>query len=104
MLVGGIRAAGLGWTFTAGGAVAFAELDWTPAGMVQAEDRLHRIGQKSSVHVQHLVLDGSIDCHMSRILMAKAEMIDAIIDGKAPPGMEESVVNEILRGGNSAYK
>lgn len=97
LFVGGLRAAGLGITLTAASAVAFAELDWTPAAMVQAEDRMHRIGQRQSVHVQHLVLDESIDCHMSRILIAKAEMIDAIVDGKSPPDASESVLDEVLK-------
>lgn len=98
LFIGSIRAAGLGITLTAASCVCFAELDWTPSGMVQAEDRLHRIGQKDVVLVQHLVVDGSIDQKMADLLVKKAEMIDAILDGKVPADAGESVLDGVLRG------
>lgn len=97
VFVGSIRAAGLGLTLTAASVVLFAELDWTPAAMVQAEDRLHRIGQKDSVLVHHLVIDGSIDQKMAQILIDKAAMIDAILDGKVPETMNKSILDEVLK-------
>ena len=98
VFVGSIRAAGLGITLTAASVVLFAELDWTPSAMVQAEDRLHRIGQRDSVFVQHLVVDGSIDQRMATILIAKAATIDAILDGKMPAEAQESVLDSVLKG------
>lgn len=41
--------------------VVFAELYWTPAQLLQAEDRCHRIGQATVVKVQYLVAKGSLD-------------------------------------------
>lgn len=96
LFIGSIRAAGLGITLTAANVVCFAELDWTPAAMVQAEDRLHRIGQEDKVLVQHLVIDGSIDQRMSEILISKAEMIDRILDGKVPEEFNRSVLEGVL--------
>lgn len=41
--------------------VVFGELYWTPAQLLQAEDRCHRIGQSTVVKVQYLVAKGSLD-------------------------------------------
>lgn len=82
LFIGNIAAAGIGITLTAASQVVFAELDWTPGRMSQAEDRCHRIGQKDSVNVQHLVLEGSIDAYMAQTLVMKQEIIDQALDGE----------------------
>jgi SWI/SNF-related matrix-associated actin-dependent regulator 1 of chromatin subfamily A len=80
VFVGGIQAAGVGITLTASSTVVFAELDWVPANLSQAEDRCHRIGQHSSVLVQHLVLEGSLDATMAKRLVSKQTNIDNALD------------------------
>ena len=80
VFIGSITAAGVGLTLTAASHVVFAELDWVPANITQAEDRLHRIGQTQAVLVQHLVLDGSLDATMARRLVDKQEIIDRALD------------------------
>ena len=79
LFLGSIGAAGVGITLHAASHVVFAEMDWVPGVMTQAEDRCHRIGQKNSVLVQHLVLDGSIDARMCKMLIKKQEVINAAI-------------------------
>jgi len=66
LFVGSIQAAGLGLTLTAADLAVFAELDWVPANMLQAEDRLHRIGQERPVHIQLLVVNESLDARIVR--------------------------------------
>src|SRR3990167_241721 len=80
IFVGSIGAAGVGITLTASSTVVFAELDWVPGNVTQAEDRCHRIGQSESVLVQHLVLDGSLDARMAKALVEKQEIADMALD------------------------
>ncbi len=80
VFIGSITAAGVGLTLTAASNVVFAELDWVPANVSQAEDRCHRIGQTESVHVQHLVLDGSLDAKMANVIVAKQAVADSALD------------------------
>ena len=80
LFIGNIEAAGVGITLTAASAVVFAELDWRPSAMTQAEDRAHRIGQKDNVEVFHVVLDGSIDASVARMLIEKQGAIDKALD------------------------
>lgn len=98
LFIGNIRAAGIAITLTAASRVVFAELDWVPGNMTQAEDRCHRIGQKDSVHVQHLVLEGSIDAYMAKVLVRKQDVIDQALDGKGEKEITntEAVLNEIF--------
>jgi SWI/SNF-related matrix-associated actin-dependent regulator 1 of chromatin subfamily A len=80
IFIGSITAAGVGLTLTAASTVVFAELDWTPANVSQAEDRAHRIGQTQSVLVQHLVLDGSLDARMAQVIVDKQNVADQALD------------------------
>jgi len=80
VFIGGIQAAGVGITLTAASHVVFAELDWVPGNVTQAEDRCHRIGQHEMVIVEHLVLEGSLDARMAAILVQKQEVLAAALD------------------------
>jgi SWI/SNF-related matrix-associated actin-dependent regulator 1 of chromatin subfamily A len=79
LFVGGISCAGIGITLTASSHCIFAELSWVPASLTQAEDRCHRLTQRSSVLVQHLVLSGSLDAVMARTLLSKQRMLDLVL-------------------------
>lgn len=80
LFIGSIKAAGVGHTLTAASTVIFVELDWVPGMISQAEDRCHRKGQLDSVYVQHLVVDGTLDCRLAQILVRKQEIIDRALD------------------------
>lgn len=56
------------------------ESDWTPKTVVQAIGRVHRHGQRSSVNVKFLALEGSIDLALARTLARKTSEINEIMD------------------------
>jgi SWI/SNF-related matrix-associated actin-dependent regulator 1 of chromatin subfamily A len=84
VFIGSIRAAGQGLTLTAASRVVFVELDWSPQIMRQAEDRCHRIGQRSCVHVEYLCIKGTIDEHMVSMLHRKHGTIERVLETPAP--------------------
>jgi len=80
LFIGSIQSMGVGVTLTASSTVIFAEIEWRPGDLTQAEDRLHRIGQKSTVLVQYIVTDNSIDSYMIDTIIEKIGIIEKITD------------------------
>ena len=80
LMIAGIRAGNVGINLTRAKYVIFAELDWSPAIHRQAEDRLHRIGQKNTVFAYYLIGQGTLDDHVANILVDKSYEIDEIMD------------------------
>jgi len=80
VIIGNILAMGVGWTLTRARFVVFAELDWVPALMEQAEDRAWRHGQKNAVIAQYLLVDGSIEAYMAVAILEKMSIIVQALD------------------------
>ncbi|XP_052048386.1 SWI/SNF-related matrix-associated actin-dependent regulator of chromatin subfamily A-like protein 1 isoform X2 [Apodemus sylvaticus] len=59
-----ITAANMGLTFSSADLVVFAELFWNPGVLIQAEDRVHRIGQTHCVGIHYLVAKGTADDYL----------------------------------------
>jgi SWI/SNF-related matrix-associated actin-dependent regulator 1 of chromatin subfamily A len=59
----------------------FAEFSMVPADHLQAEDRLHRIGQETPVDIQYLVSVDSIEEKWMKILSARSTVMGNILDG-----------------------
>ncbi len=70
VIICSLRAANAGLTLHKATTVVFAECDWAPGVMGQAEDRAHRVGLDHPVQVQFLMYRGSLDEIMQRFLSA----------------------------------
>ena len=75
-----IKAGGEGIDLTAASTVVFLDREWTPAANVQAEDRLHRPGQRSAVQVVDLLARGTIDVKKAQMLEYRADWIRKLLD------------------------
>jgi SNF2 family DNA or RNA helicase len=58
---------------------------WNPAIEDQAINRAHRIGQKAPVFVSRFVVENTIEERICKVLEAKRQMFNDLIDQKGPP-------------------
>uniref|UniRef100_A0A4W2CLM3 SWI/SNF-related matrix-associated actin-dependent regulator of chromatin subfamily A-like protein 1 n=1 Tax=Bos indicus x Bos taurus TaxID=30522 RepID=A0A4W2CLM3_BOBOX len=70
-----ITAANMGLTFSSADLVVFGELFWNPGVLMQAEDRVHRIGQLSSVSIHYLVARGTADDYLWPLIQEKIKVL-----------------------------
>lgn len=75
LFIGSLKTSGTGINLQNAANIVFAELDWVPGTITQAEDRCHRIGQDKSLLVQHLVAQNSMDSNMAKKIVAKQKSI-----------------------------
>lgn len=90
VFAGTISAGGVGITLTAATTVIFVDRSWSNALNLQAEDRLHRIGQKSAVQVIDIIANDTIDARRIKTIQQKWAWIKRLIgDSKFDPTMED---------------
>ncbi|XP_064875827.1 SWI/SNF-related matrix-associated actin-dependent regulator of chromatin subfamily A-like protein 1 isoform X3 [Oncorhynchus nerka] len=82
-----ITAANMGITLHSAALVVFAELFWNPGIMIQAEDRVHRIGQTSNVDIHYLVAKGTADDYLWPMIQEKMHVLEQV-------GLSESNLSE----------
>lgn len=78
IFIGTIRSCGVGFTLTAAHHALFAEFDWSPKVLEQAEDRFHRIGQRDSVLIEHCAQHDTLDARILKVLLKKQEIIEKV--------------------------
>lgn len=82
---------GEGHTLTAASTVILVDRPWTPGEAIQAEDRLHRIGQKRTVTPIWLQAT-EVDRRIDELLLRKKQTIDRVLEGEqATIGTEDDI-------------
>lgn len=78
-----LGAASTGLTLTATSLVLFAELYFVPGTILQAEDRVHRVGQTKVCDIRYIIAEGSLDDYIFKMLYYKLQTLDSVLDGRA---------------------
>jgi SWI/SNF-related matrix-associated actin-dependent regulator 1 of chromatin subfamily A len=77
-----ITCASTGLTLTSSSLVIFAELYWNPGMLVQAEDRVHRLGQTAPfVELRYLFCKGTADDVMWPLIGKKLGVVGSALNG-----------------------
>lgn len=79
IIVANMIASGVGVTLTKAHTVVFAELDFTPSNIMQAEARVHRITQEHIVNSIFMIANDSLDAKILGILREKIGVIKEVI-------------------------
>jgi hypothetical protein len=90
VLVCSITAAGVGLTLTRAQDMFFAERTWRPYDLVQAEDRIYRIGQKNNATITYYDAAGTIDEYLAEMLVQKMRAAEEVINGTDPSDEDEA--------------
>jgi SNF2 family DNA or RNA helicase len=80
VFLGQIRAAGIGITLNSASTVVFNDFAWNSATHRQAEDRIHRIGQKETCIMIYVSAKDTIDEEIIQILLKKIDVISTVLD------------------------
>ncbi|TAG28673.1 MAG: DEAD/DEAH box helicase [Verrucomicrobia bacterium] len=76
-----LKAAGTGITLHAADYVFLLDPWWNPAVEAQAVDRVHRIGQKSTVFVYRMVTAGTIEERIEALKISKKNLFNQVVGG-----------------------
>jgi SWI/SNF-related matrix-associated actin-dependent regulator 1 of chromatin subfamily A len=88
VFLGNMAAAGIGINLVNAKYVFMMNFPFTPDKITQAQKRLHRPGQKSTVHVGYTIAKGTIDEHILDIMSEKAVDIDNLIDSESDTNID----------------
>jgi len=91
IIVVSLRAGGEGITLTAADTVLFVEPYWVPAILTQAEDRLHRISQRSTVMVYYLLATNTIDMAVWSVASEKEQIFAELTKGIELTELQEAM-------------
>lgn len=96
VLCGTIGAMGVGLTLTAANTVIFLDEPWNRATKDQCEDRIHRIGTKSSPNIITIMCKDTIDERINNIVYRKGKMSDIIVDKEEDILKDPKLLNYLL--------
>ncbi len=76
-------AGGVGLNLQVATALVNLDVPWNPAVLDQRVARIHRLGQKESVQVIHLVAEGAYEARVAELVGGKRALFDNVVDENA---------------------
>ncbi|KAJ2654845.1 putative ATPase [Coemansia sp. RSA 1200] len=92
------RSGGLGINLTSADTVVLFDSDWNPQQDLQAQDRVHRIGQKAPVIVYRLAIAGSCETAMIRRARDKRRLEKLVIHERRFKGLARRAAAAVASG------
>lgn len=87
-----LKSGGTGLNLATADVVIHLDLWWNPQAENQATDRAHRIGQKNTVEVVHLITKGTIEEKILELQNKKRVLSDKLIDGDI---RDKNIISEL---------
>jgi len=97
IFVAPIRSAGVGLNLQRASDSLFCERLWVDEMLVQAEDRLHRIGQDRPVTVTYMDAGGTIDEYMAHVNAAKQTLVRRVVDDASVEAAALAAVDAVVQ-------
>lgn len=91
-----IRSAGVGLNLQRSSDALFCERTWTPSGLIQAEDRVWRLGSSRPVTITYLDAAGTVDEHIARVVEGKQRLIRTVVDDDHENSESLETVREVI--------
>ena len=89
-----LKSGGTGLNLATADVVIHLDLWWNPQAENQATDRAHRIGQKNTVEVIHLITKGTIEEKILELQNKKRILSDKLIDGEI---RDKNILSELTK-------
>lgn len=89
-----LKSGGTGLNLATADVVIHLDLWWNPQAENQATDRAHRIGQKNTVEVIHLITKGTIEEKILELQNKKKILSDKLIDGEI---RDKNILSELTK-------
>jgi SNF2 family DNA or RNA helicase len=103
VMVLSLKAGGTGLNLTAASRVVHFDRWWNPAVEIQAEDRVHRIGQTQPVEVFAYVCSDTVEERVAQILEQKRALFSDLIDGIPTHALGRLDLDTLLRAAVPAF-
>lgn len=96
IMVCNLQVGGVGLNITSANVAIINDMYWVPGTMLQAEDRLWRIGQKKEVLILYPIYENTVEAIVYKVIDSKMKIISSIVEGKTESYFNEDEEDQVL--------